>query len=92
MTVLVLRGWLPSSNVALPRSATQGVAFLGRDAPRLALVESSRAGHGGPVIELGEGSEAVASYGALDVELIAGSESEVLPFFLQLLPEGDGSI
>lgn len=91
-TVLVLRGWLPSSSAALPRSATHGVALLGRESPRTALVEPSRAGLGAPAIELGEGEHAVLSYAALDVDLIAGSDSDVLPFFLQLLPREDGSV
>lgn len=90
-TVLVLRGWLPSSSAALPRSATHGTSVLGRDNRRTALVEPSRAGLGNPAIELGEGEYAVLSYAALDVDLIAGPGSEVLPFFLQLLPREDGS-
>ena len=65
---------------------------MGRDAPRLALVEPSRTGLGEPVIELGEGDEAVLSYAALDVELIGGPDADLPPFFLQLLPREDGSI
>ncbi len=33
------------------------------------------------------GDSTVRSYGAIDVELIADDEREVLPFFLQLLPD-----
>lgn len=92
ITVLVLRGWLPSSSAAIPRFATHGNAVLGRDNPRTALVEPSRAGLGAPAIELGEGKHAVLSYAAVDVDLIAGADTELLPFFLQLLPREDGSI
>ena len=91
-TVLVLRGWLPANSSILPRSNTHGIPTIGRDSPRLALVEASRAGLGEPVVEVGEGDEAVRSYAALDVDLIAGPGGEVLPFFLQLLSDESGTV
>ncbi len=86
--VLVLRGWLPSpdastARLALARSdATVSSAF-----PRLALVRASRVGHGGPMLHSGNGGSGIPSFAAIDVELIAGDDVEMAPFFLQLLPD-----
>jgi len=91
-SVLVIRGWLPGNSRILPRENTHGIPAVGRDSPRLALVEASRSGLGEPVVEVGDGDEAVRSYAALDVALIAGPDGGMLPFFLQLLPDESGTV
>jgi surfeit locus 1 family protein len=91
-TVLVLRGWLPANSSILPRENTHAIPAVGRDEPRLALVEASRSGLGEPVVEVSDGDEAVRSYAALDVALIAGPDGGMLPFFLQLLPAESGTV
>jgi cytochrome oxidase assembly protein ShyY1 len=86
-SVLVLRGWLPSPNPAVAElAAARHEASVSPGSPRLGLIRASRSGHGTPMINLGSDSTAVPSYAAIDVQLIAGGDDEILPFFLQLLP------
>jgi len=87
-SVLVLRGWLPSPNPAIAElAAARDEASVSPGSPRLGLVRASRAGNGAPMINLGSDSSAVPSYAAIDVQLIAGDDDEIFPFFLQLLPD-----
>lgn len=43
------------------------------------------------MVMLSAGETQIASYAAVDVELIAGETNGTLPFFLQLLPEEGGT-
>lgn len=87
-SVLVLRGWLRSADAATAQMASARLeAGVSSESPRLALVRASRSGHGGPMVRLGSGETEIPSYAAIDVELIAADADEVLPFFLQLLPD-----
>ena len=85
--VLVLRGWLPSPDASSARlTLARSEATVSSDLPRLALIRASREGHGGPMIQSGDGT-GIRTYAAVDVELIAGDDAETAPFFLQLLPD-----
>lgn len=89
-SVLVLRGWLRSADAATAQlTSARPEAAVNSASPRLALVRASRSGQGGPMVRLGSGEAGIPSYAAIDVELIAADADgdEVLPFFLQLLPD-----
>jgi len=92
LSVLVLRGWLPSPNVTtVSLGNAHPTTTVPSSVPQVALVRASRSGHGGPMVMLSAGETRIASYAAVDVELIAGETNGTLPFFLQLLPEEGGT-
>lgn len=92
VSVLVLRGWLPSPDASTARLAlARSEVAVSAAFPRLALVRASRAGHGGPMIQSGSGEAGIPTYAAIDVELIADAHAETAPFFVQLLPDDDSA-
>ncbi len=92
-SVLVLRGWLPSADAAAAHRQTEASEpGSASQVSGVALVRESRAGRGGPMVELETESGRIRSFSAIDVELIADGNEDSAPVFLQLLPADGASL